>query len=458
MYEFAMMIFRPLRTTLAAALLASTIMLSGCIGAFDEQPKRYNFVAGAKRPPMLNPGGIGNQAQEDAAQIAPAATQAALQSPATASPMAESSPMHMQQPMADAALTQGNVASSAEPSPLYYYEQQNAGVGSAELPASPLAAEVLPPAIEQKTSAMQQLDSALPPVAEDAEYPTLQSVQKPTPALQQSFDDAKANAQAFEAANPVTAPEPQPKQSAMMGVDVSQQPIQMPTAEEMAAEIVPLPTPEPSPLAASMPPASDTDTAMMPVAPLPQPDMMQANLSQQPTQIPAAQETLTTETTLADIPAETVPLPTPEQMPAPAPQFEGVPIAPEPSPLATSMPPATDTDAAMMPVAPQPEANASVMEPVAVVMPEHAAPATATEPQEPVINALAPTPVAPAMEASIPVYDPAQNTVQVPQAEPVATSPLIQASEPIRLMRPAYGSVREIPPSRYSRLRSNPRP
>jgi hypothetical protein len=320
------------------ALLASTVMLSGCIGAFEEQPKRYNFVAGAKRPPMLNPGGIGNQAAVDAAQIAPVATQAAMQ-PAPAE-------MSAMQPVTNAAAAPMEGATGAEPSPLYYYEQQNAGVNASELSA---------------TSSGQPTEVALPAPAENAEYPTLQSVQQPSPELQKSFDDAKARAQAFEAANPVPpSAEMHMQQSAMMGMDVSQQPIQVPAAEQ-----------------------------------------------------------ITQETTLADIPAQTIPLPAPAQMPAPAPQFEGVSITPEPSPLA-SMPPTA---------------------------------------MEPAPDALAPTPTAPAVAASVPVYDPAQHTVEVPQAEPVATSPMIQSSDPIRLARPAYSSrVREIPPSRYSRVRTRPLP
>ena len=404
-----MILHQPLRIFCCVSL---AMALSGCLGAFEHQPPRYNFVAGGKRAPMLNPGGSGYQAPVMKGEGDKSSEAMVMPAPNTNPAARTSAPM----PVNGGAMPQANTSGAPEPSPLYYYEQQQSKVAASDLPATvsaPAGSNPITPAIPSPPSPSddhaihsgkdQGLTSAElssnTATATHTEFPDLQGVpQKATPELQQNFAAAKQKAAAFEEANPTPSP----------AVDLTKQPLNISTQPVQA------------PLAGrSAPPAE------MPAAAAPQEAVV--------TDIPLDQATAST-------------------APAPSPMAAMTPIAePAPLPQTAGMLPSggVPVDVApsngMMPVAPAPVPSMAPPPPPAAA------------PQEPSFNALAPTPVAPPAPATAYPSNPADTMVTVPTPTTVAATPFVPQSQPIHLIAPnsANPQMREIPPSRYSRLRSH---
>ncbi len=386
-----MILRHPLRYSYCAFLAFG---LSGCLGAFEHQPPRYNFVSGAKHAPILNPGGsrytpevnkmnadqaAGNEAQQIAPDAAAAAMQADRAAPASGPAAAGN--------MAPTAQAGGAVSGAPEPSPLYYYEQQQSKVAAADLPPAAVnpAAPVTASGVTGNQAIPATENPAVMPSAQATEFPALQGVpQKASPGLQKNFDSAKQKAAAFEAANPAPPP----------SVDLTKQPLDITTQ--------PVATPAPG------------------VSPAPQ------------------------EAVLSDMPLDQATESTPPAIaaaPAPSPMATMTPIEP-PAPLPRTPPSSALSGDAMIPVSPPP--------PAPVFAPSVPA-------QEPAVNALAPTPVAPPMPGAFPPSNPADTMVTVPTPASVAATPFVSQAEPIHLIAPntASSHLREIPPSRYSRLRAH---
>jgi hypothetical protein len=385
----------------AIMLSATALSLSGCIGIFEHQPPRHNFVAGSKRTPMLNPGGTSYQSPKVSEETE------GTSDVAMTAPIMSESPSTIPQPI---------TAGQAEPSPLYYYEQQNSQVQATELSSEETNALTTTSAKAQtseKEVAQTSVASVVNAPKESAptEYPKLQNVQKASPKLQETFDKAKEKASSFEAAYPVGVETSAPQ------IDVTKQPIAMPDAAE--AEVV---TPVAAPQAGVEKPEKRV-TEFTPVYPAATPISTPAEEAMKPVNAPQA---TVAETSLG-------------QAVTSAPALD--PVAPivEPSPLA-QLP---------TPIAPAPQVSVNTspapIAPVALAAPS--AP-------EPIIDALAPTPVAPPIPMQ--TYNPAENTVVVPSVAPVAAVGQIQRSEPIRLIAPPSMRGREIPASRYSNMRRNP--
>ncbi len=203
-----------------SALGMMAIVLSACIGVFEEQPPRYNSPAGAKRAPILNPGGAG--------QTAPQVSQNTV--------VPEQEISAKPSPIASAPTTSQGVG----PSPLYYYEQQQAAVAS--VPVSPtVMPETAPTAMPSMdevsmtptvpsneilvdTQPAQEKEPLVSTVVPEA-YPPLATVPQLSDVMQEQFTASKEDSDAFIAAYqpspalgeaqylPVEATAPEPVQS-----------------------------------------------------------------------------------------------------------------------------------------------------------------------------------------------------------------------------------------------------
>ncbi len=186
------------RLTSTLALAATTsLMLSGCIGVFEEQPARYNFVSGGKRAPLMNPGGQGKQVAEKHLNAA-AAQQTFTPSPKDLTEMDGIPPLPTQyQEQVDL-----DAPASAEPSPLYYYEQQQAAIASAPLAETTIGDVIEQPVAMVEPSDIMQTSEASPlaqfPETEQNAFPTLANVPEQSPTLQRKFEDIQQNATTFE--------------------------------------------------------------------------------------------------------------------------------------------------------------------------------------------------------------------------------------------------------------------
>jgi hypothetical protein len=171
------------RSLLRFLLIASTsVTVSACIGAYEKQPDRYNYVEGGKRSPVLNPQTVNPVTprpteEELYARVPPVASPAMAPAAVAMPPAGAAVPVNA--PSAPAAL---------EPSPLYYYEQQNAGVTASSLPQDEMVASDTAPA-----------ESTAPVEPEFDTFPELNTVPNRDPALEKSFDAAKDQAKSFTA-------------------------------------------------------------------------------------------------------------------------------------------------------------------------------------------------------------------------------------------------------------------
>jgi hypothetical protein len=294
-----------------------------------------------------------------------------------------------------------------EPSPLYYYEQQNAPVVGSELPAT--------------TSAP----------ATQGNYPALQSVPTASPELKAGFNDAKTSAKAFQ--NSYEA-DPTLGAGQYEPVAPAAQPLQQPAEQAAPASATPSAM-LPAPVTPSSEPVIKTDTtpsgkpvdilssitqagstpAVPPPAPAMAPQSMNAPVG--------GSDTMMREMTLDQVVAAPPPAPL-----SPA-SFTSQPI---PASVVATIPSAT---------APAPEPTFSAPVPL------EPSPLAAAPQSGPHINA-----------APAPAYTPAQTSVTVPQYPPVAavsqSEMLHTRSEPIQLNAPdAVAGGRTIPQSRYTRLR-----
>ena len=128
-----------------AYVTVSCVALTGCLGVFEKQPERYNTVLGAKRSPANNPktqkASVVGTADTRSPAANPLAPNEALtpydrypSSPSVSSPTFQSTDTVKEVPLSintpayieDDGFIAATNTEIAEPSPLYYYEQQQA--------------------------------------------------------------------------------------------------------------------------------------------------------------------------------------------------------------------------------------------------------------------------------------------------------------------------------------------
>lgn len=142
-------------SALVVATSLGTLTLSGC-GLFEKQPERYNTVSGARHAPAMNPSGEGlkefpprearwmyeyEQDNIRADREYPSTEEARTENeyPVEALGTSATPPSSMPNMPSQQAM---NAAGGAEPSPLYYLEQQGAITGGA--PAQVMTSEAAP--------------------------------------------------------------------------------------------------------------------------------------------------------------------------------------------------------------------------------------------------------------------------------------------------------------------------
>lgn len=212
-----------LRTTLFVATSLATVTLAGC-GLFEKQPPRYNTPVGSRHVPVLNPQGEGLKAFEprvarwtyenEAPNIQAERTYPNTPEAAAADDYPDEAPI-VPQAAPPAEMQMSAAPTGAEPSPLYYLEQQGLAPGQELLttqqaaPAEPVSAMPLAPAqYEQEPVAPAE---TLPPQAANDSYPHLGEV----PEVNQQVKDQAA--QARNEANQAFAEQPAAIESANAG-------------------------------------------------------------------------------------------------------------------------------------------------------------------------------------------------------------------------------------------------
>ena len=242
------------------ALLASTSMLTACTG-FQKQPPRYNTVAGAKRAPVLNPGG---------ANYIPPEMQAAEDGTMPVGMMNEVPPAPMPQPvmMAPQPMPAPVVPEAGRKVPLGNQQAMAAEMPPAMMMAEPMPMEPVkaaelqspemappayaPPAPMSAPAAVQPEPSALAmgtapqpsePVAyqpmtnENGEFPTLQEVPPVPSGMEERASGVRQEAADFtnqsaqlpplgEVASPAPAPAALPSYEQELHSSVSPAPVE----------------------------------------------------------------------------------------------------------------------------------------------------------------------------------------------------------------------------------------
>lgn len=427
-----------------AVAISLALLTTGCLGAFDKQPPRYNHVSGSKRMPLSNPKGKkpqiidsidsarpgGRSPQAQIIQNTPYDDAGSMRSPPSfqqppspaivAPPQSDSSPVPLNQ-VADE-FSETSPHAKAGPSPLYYYEQERASINAQDIsdspetvyettlgdiaPDLPVESHYSPPLPSEAAPLKAAASPVLPP---PTDYPKLSSIQSATPDIQDKFTAVKHNASEFQNDyNPraVTNTAPLPPQKA--GIAEATEP----SSTILPWNAAPLPSPTSAP---SSQPVKQLDVAL--TTPLPHTPPKIATKS------PALPTIVSKQPTLQAVP----------QSP-PSPQ----PIA-VPAPITQTAPPSYAVRALETPAIPQaPAAVDHTTQPIQV--PQTPAPAPYVAPAQPQYVP-APRPV---YEAPAPRYS--TNTGhQTP----------IRLKEPSIQLTPPRGMITngKIEPTRYSTLR-----
>ncbi len=290
--------------TMQVALVGS---VGGCLG--NKQPPRHNTVVGEKRVPALN--------QQTAQPNVPFPTdemlyqmpqepKQGLQPRTNWEEPVESNVAPMQQPAQSA--TNG----AAQPSPLYYYEQQNAAVSTSELgvaPSTPAVASVVASGLAPSPLAAEMPDSVPAPmkevvIKEDAgDYPTLNDVPQKQQLLDKKlFANAKSDADKFIAEQKPSEQKPIIQKVGEAAIPAEPQFDELTLDEFLAKESVEEATKEP------VQPISNMDFSKQPLAEV---EMPKAEMSK-----PEIQALPISDAKAKPIPVpESVPMPMPMPMP-----------------------------------------------------------------------------------------------------------------------------------------------
>ncbi|MFO1242341.1 MAG: hypothetical protein U1E36_03970 [Rickettsiales bacterium] len=434
----------PILSSFVVATSLTTLTLAGC-GLYEKQPPRYNTVSGARHAPALNPSGEGlkefpprearamyeyEQDNIRADREYPGTEEARTENEypvealgTSATPPPGMQPMSSQMPAPN--------SGSAEPSPLYYLEQQGmapaGGMAPAQMstqeaaPTTPIASAPMAPAqYEQQQTAMPA--ETLP---EDANtFPHLGDVPAANQQIRQEAQNARNEANQAFAEQPamLDANEEKRQQVNQAAADNSMMPPPPPVDEssevvaDFSADAV-----APAPQQRRMLTSEEVDQAVQPngvydqnASPLAAPNSAEAELHSQ-----LAQETMPP----ANAPALT------------APQPPMMSAAPPPPPPYDVPPEQMQPPADMMPPPPPPQASAA--------------------PLRPLDNVYGGEPV------RQPIYDP--NTAQQPVE--VQEYPTVAAQQPLVLtppggsqLNPPSGNLQRraqyLQESRYARMRS----
>lgn len=372
-----------LRSTLFVATSLATVALAGC-GLFEKQPPRYNTPMGARHVPVLNPQGEGLKGFEprvarwtydtEAPNIQAERAYPNTPEAAAADDYPDEAPIVPQAQAAPPATVQVSTApSGAEPSPLYYLEQQGLvpGPGPASVsteqaaPTSPVSSAPLAPAqYEQEVAAPTE---TLPPHAGNDSYPHLGDVPEVNQDARQQAQQAREEAnQAFAEQPAIIESNNEARQE--LNVQAEQQsllPSEVPVAppaemvEEQAA-----PAPEASPQQRVMLTGEEVDDSVLPQGLFEQ-QQMDAGYSETELQNRMDQEMMALDR------QDAAPPPAPEQAyaPPPPPPADASPIAPMMAPPAVPdgayapMPVQAATPNEIMVDEPAPIATAPVLTP-----------------------------------------------------------------------------------------------
>lgn len=427
--------------TLSALLVATsltTLTLSGC-GLFEKQPPRYNTVSGQRHAPALNPTGEGlkefqprearwmyeyEQENIRADREYPSTEEARTENeyPVEALGTSATPPSSMPNMPSQQAM---NVAGGAQPSPLYYLEQQGAITGGA--PSSVSTSEAAPTmGVASAPMAPAQYEREQPPVPaetlpqDQGSFPHLGDVPEANQNVKDQAQQARTEANQAFAEQPGVIAENSEKRK-ILNADAAEnsmlpEPISEPVAEQPGEVVadVPADSIQPSPQQRRMLTSEEIDQTVLPnglyeqnASPLATADNPEAEFHSQ-----LSQETMPP----GNAPALTAP--------PPAPMMGAQPPAPPPY----DVPPAQ-------------------MQPPADVAPQPA-------PMRPLEN------VYEAPPARQPIYDPQQDQ----QPVPVQEYPAVAAEQPLVLTPPQQAQLN--PPSnlqrraqylqesRYARMRS----
>ncbi len=234
-----------------AYVTVSCFALTSCLGVFEKQPDRYNTVVGAKRAPLKNPKTQKAAVVGTSDMRSPSGNPMAPNEPLTPYDRYPSSPAPAPQPstfQSDEVVEEvpmslnapayiedeGFITSSgvAEPSPLYYYEQQQANIQSEPLESAPahvIATDIPQPApatidemyapspdmmaqpqyepMADETYAQAPAQNYIPVIEETPSplqqfepqanaFPELASV-PPAPDYQQNYEEIRSDAESF---------------------------------------------------------------------------------------------------------------------------------------------------------------------------------------------------------------------------------------------------------------------